>query len=59
MRAYEFGQWKQAKVHPDYHIEVGRAYYSVPYALIGERVDVSLTAGGVDVFHHGQLVAIQ
>jgi transposase len=56
-RAYEFGQWKQAKVHPDYHIEVGRAYYSVPYALIGERVDVRLTAGGVEVFHRGQLVA--
>lgn len=57
LRAYEFGQWKQAKVHPDYHIEVGRAYYSVPYALIGERVDVRLTAGGVEVFHRGQLVA--
>ena len=57
LRAYEFGQWKQAKVHPDYHIEVGRAYYSVPYALIGERVDVRLTADGVEVFHHGRLVA--
>jgi transposase len=57
LRAYEFGEWKQAKVHPDYHIEVGRAYYSVPYALIGERVEVRLTAGGVEVFHRGQLVA--
>ena len=56
-RAYEFGEWKQAKVHPDYHIEVGRAYYSVPYALIGERVDVRLTAHGVEVFHRGQIVA--
>ena len=43
IRAYEFGEWKKAKVHPDYHIEVGRAYYSVPYALIGECVDVRLT----------------
>jgi transposase len=57
LRAYEFGQWKQAKVHPDYHIEVGRAYYSVPYSLIGEQVDVRVTAGGVEVFHHGKLVA--
>lgn len=56
-RAYEFGEWKKAKVHPDYHIEVGRAYYSVPYALIGERVDVRLTAHGVEVFHAGRLVA--
>lgn len=57
VRAYEFGEWKKAKVHPDYHIEVGRAYYSVPYALIGERVDVRLTAHGLEVFHSGRLVA--
>jgi len=57
LRPYEFGEWKKAKVHPDYHIEVGRAYYSVPYALIGERVDVRLTAHGVEVFHHGHIVA--
>lgn len=56
-RGYEFGEWRQAKVHPDYHIEVSRAYYSVPYALIGERVDVRLTAHGVEVFHAGRLVA--
>lgn len=56
-RAYEFGEWRKAKVHPDYHIEVARAYYSVPYRLIGERVDVRLTAHGVEVFHEGALVA--
>lgn len=57
VRAYEFGEWRKAKVHPDYHIEVGRAYYSVPYALIGARVEVRLTAHGVEVFHAGRLVA--
>ncbi len=56
-RPYEFGEWKKAKVHPDYHIEVGRAYYSVPFALIGETVDVRLSAGGVEIFHHGRLIA--
>jgi len=55
--AYEFGEWRKAKVHPDYHIEVARAYYSVPYRLIGERVDVRLTAHAVEVFHAGHLVA--
>ncbi len=44
-------------MHPDYHIEVARAYYSVPYRLIGERVDVRLTAQAVEVFHAGHLVA--
>ena len=57
-RPYEFGEWKKAKVHPDYHIEVGRAYYSVPYALIGQTVDVRLTASGVEIFHQGRRVAV-
>lgn len=26
VRPYEFGEWRRAKVHPDYHIEVKRAY---------------------------------
>ena len=57
LQPYEFGEWKKAKVHPDYHIQVERAYYSVPYRLIGERVDVRLTAHAVEIFHQHQLVA--
>lgn len=55
-RDYAFGEWRLSKVHPDYHIEVQRAYYSVPYALIGARVDVRLSAHAVEVFHRGKLV---
>jgi transposase len=54
---YEISEWRRAKVHPDYHIEVKRAYYSVPYRLIGQQVDVRLTADAVEVFHGRQLVA--
>jgi len=57
VRPYEFAEWRQAKVHPDYHIEVGRAYYSVPYRLVGQRVDVRITARRIEVFHAGVLVA--
>lgn len=56
-RAYEFAEWRVAKVHPDCHIEVGRAYCSVPYALIGQRVDVRLTARAVEIYHARKLVA--
>lgn len=56
-RHYEFGEWHPRKVHPDYHIELARAYYSVPYRLIGERVEARLTAQAVEIFHRGQLVA--
>lgn len=56
-RPYQFGEWRIAKVHPDYHIEVKRACYSVPYRLIGQRVDVRLSAHSVEIFHRGQAVA--
>jgi transposase len=56
-RRYEFAEWKKAKVHPDYHIEVARAYYSVPYRFIGQRVDVRLSARAVEIFHDGELIA--
>jgi transposase len=56
-REYEFGEWRKAKVHPDYHIQVGRAYYSVPYRFIGEQLDVRLSAQMVEIFHAGSLVA--
>jgi len=56
-RPYEYAQWRKAKVHPDYHIEVERAYYSVPYKLIRQTVDVRVTGTTLEVFHRGTLVA--
>ncbi len=55
--AYEFAIWKKAKVHLDYHVEVERSYYSVPYALIGKTVEARLTARGIEIFHRQKLVA--
>lgn len=54
---YEYAEWKQAKVHIDYHIEADKRYYSVPSQLVGQRCDVRLTAATVEVFHGGQRVA--
>lgn len=50
------GDWLEARVNIDYHIEVQRHYYSVPHALIHETVDVRLAATTVDVFHRGTRV---
>lgn len=38
------------------HIKVGRTRYSVPWKLIGRKVDVRYTATMVQVFHDSQLV---
>jgi len=54
---YRFAQWKSAKVHRDYHIEVQHHYYSVPHALIGQQVDVRFNKSTVEVFHRGSRVA--
>ncbi|MHB1535295.1 MAG: IS21 family transposase [Acidimicrobiales bacterium] len=56
---YEFALWRKAKVSIDYHIEVRseRHYYSVPYRLVGEVVDLRLSGGTVEVFHRNRRVA--
>lgn len=54
---YEFGSWKCAKVFVDYHVEVERHYYSVPYKYAREKVDVRITSSTVEVFHKGIRIA--
>ena len=51
------GQWLTARVNIDYHIAVDGHFYSVPYRLVQQRVDVFLTATAVAVFHRGERVA--
>jgi len=57
-RPYEYAQWKQAKVHLDYHVEIDHHAYSVPHVLIGKRVDVRIAARTVEVFLRGKAVAV-
>jgi transposase len=54
---YEFASWRLAKVNIDYHVEVDHHYYSVPYQLTGQIVEVRLTSTTVEVFAKHQRVA--
>lgn len=54
---FEYAEWKVAKVHPDYHVEVDKTFYSVPHALIGRRVDIRLTYRAVEIFFDHKRVA--
>jgi len=56
-RQYEYAEWYKAKVQLNYHIEVDRHYYSVPYQLLHERLDIRLTAIIVEAFRQGERVA--
>jgi Integrase core domain len=55
---YDLPAYATAKVHRDHHIEVARALYSVPGALIGQRVDVRADSQLVRVWHRGVLVKV-
>lgn len=48
---YEYTEWGQARVHIDYHVEIEKHYYSVPYQLVGQQLDLSLTLRTVEIFH--------
>lgn len=54
---YDEGIWSRAKVHIDYHIEVKAHYYSVPFELIGKKLEVRITSRTVEAFEEGTRVA--
>lgn len=54
---FEAAVWSMAKVPNDYLISDGKNKYSVPYNLIGEKVDIRVTKNLVEVYYHGSRVA--
>lgn len=55
---FEYAEWKKAKVNLDYHIEVERHYYSVPYEYVRKSVMVKISESLVEIFHEHQRIAI-
>ncbi len=55
-RAYEYAEWLKTRVNIDYHIEVDHHYYSVPFQLLREKLDVRLTPTTVEAFRKGERV---
>jgi len=55
---YVFAQWKQCRAGIDYHVEIDKHYYSVPYTLVRQELWASYTASMVEVFHRGKRVAV-
>jgi hypothetical protein len=53
---FELAAWSRPKVHPDCHVKVDRALYSVPWRFIGRHVDARESDRTVEVFVDGQLV---
>ena len=54
---YKYADWKRCRVNIDYHIEVDKHFYSVPFRLLRQEVEARITANAVEIFHRGKLVA--
>jgi transposase len=54
---YETAVWSTATIQSDYLITVGECKYSVPYELIGKKLDVRATEETIEVFYQNSRVA--
>ncbi len=54
---YDFAEWKKARVNIDYHVQVDCHFYSVPYQLVREQVEVRLSAKALEIFFKNRRVA--
>lgn len=54
---FELRDWAEARVNIDYHVEFERHYYSVPYRLNGELVEIRSTTNAIEIYHRGERVA--
>lgn len=55
---YEYIQIKKARVNVDYHIELDKHYYSIPFHLIRKEIELRYTTQRLECWHQGQQVAL-
>ena len=54
--AFDLPTWTSAKVHPDHHVQVGRALYSAPTAYLGRTLEVRVDRASVRLYSGSELV---
>jgi len=55
---FDVPAWAEPKVHPDCHIRVGNALYSVPFTYKGKKVTVRRDSRLVRVYYGGQRIKL-
>jgi transposase len=50
---FEISEWARARVNIDYHVAFDGNFYSVPYNLVHEVVEIRSTAATVEILHKG------
>ena len=56
-KRYEYAEWKRPVAHIDYHVEIEKHYYSVPYTYIQKKLDARITGKTVEIFSQGVRIA--
>jgi hypothetical protein len=54
---YTFAEWKKGRVRLGYHVEVEGHYYSAPYQLAQQPVEIRYTTATVEILYRGKRVA--
>jgi transposase len=54
---WSYGQWKQARLNIDSHVEFERHYYSAPFPLIGALLELRVSERIVEIYAKGERVA--
>lgn len=54
---FDLSQWSRARVNIDYHVAFNSNFYSVPYNLVHELVEIRSTPTTVEILHKGVRVA--
>ena len=49
--------WLDAKLHSDCYLHVEKSFYSAPFRLIGQELQVQVTPHTVRIYHHLDLLA--
>jgi hypothetical protein len=53
---FDMSQWSRSTVNIDYHIAFDANFYSVPYALVQQVVEVRSTPTTVEISHQGNRI---
>lgn len=57
LEPFDVSQWSRARVNIDYHVAFDANFYSVPYNLVHEPVEIRSTPTTVEILHKGTRVA--
>ena len=49
-RRFECARWKKVKVNINYHVEVDKHFYSVPYQLVHQELEARVSVGCVEIY---------